>query len=124
MNKAQSNIIPNTFGIHNRKRLINFNLETVTVQDEQGSHTEYSYEQISIPMVNTRGDMISAVINNKYPRHQELALINNKIAEPDNVEYQNEYAEYQERREFAKNLIDNILQYTDEELENMEVSEL
>jgi len=83
-----------------RYQLINFNHSTKTREEK----TVYVCEQIKLSRYAKRGEIISAVICNKYPEADEFAKINNVLANPTDVDVQAEYVEYQIRRKLAKAL--------------------
>ena len=83
-----------------RYQLINFNHST-KIREEK---TVYVCEQIKLSRYAKRGEIISAIICNKYPEADEFAKINNVLANPTDVDVQAAYVEYQIRRKLAKAL--------------------
>ena len=88
-----------------RYQIINFNHSTKTREEK----TVYVCEQVELGRYAKRGEIISAIICNKYPEADEFAMINNYLVNPDDVEIQAGYAEYQSRRVLAKALASCVI---------------
>lgn len=86
---------------------INYNVEKKTRQDNNKDYYEYD----SLFMTNifpNRGDIINAFMSDKYPEPgQEIAMLNNYNI--GGKEYVDIYNEYQEYRNFAKGIADQVL---------------
>lgn len=110
MIKSQSNIEPQLLQKYNRGLLINFNVEEIQVQNEEGgTETQYEYEQVFVKISASREEIIAAIIHNHYPIDDEIATINNYLADPDNAKVKAKYEIYQARRAFAKTLVDGVM---------------
>jgi len=92
-----------------KAKLINFNHVTLPRANENGEiETFWRCEQVRVSAYASRGEVIQAVIRNKYSEPgEELALINNMLANPDDETAQANYAEYQLRRQLAKSVADS-----------------
>jgi len=111
MIKSQSNIRPEKIQSHNRGYLINFNIEEKQVEGLPGQAPtiQYEYEQVFVKVSATRNEIIAAIIHNAYPIDNEIAVINNYLVDPDDVNNEQEYQTYQERRGFAKALANEVI---------------
>ena len=72
-----------------------------TVEEE----TNYSYQQIVVPVNSSRDHIIAAIINDRYSRDDQLATLANK----DDLTHQQEYKEFQKFRKFTKELIKEVI---------------
>lgn len=71
--------------------------------EETGGGIDIVYcDEVNIRLENgvSYGDLVSAIIEHKYSKDAELALLNNYISDPE--KYADEYAKYQEWRKYAK----------------------
>jgi ABC-type transporter Mla subunit MlaD len=87
-----------------RHKLINFNYEEITREEE----TFQRCEQVQVSKYANRAEIISAIIRNRYAAADEIAKINNVLADPDDLAAQADYADYQERRVLAKAVADCV----------------
>lgn len=70
------------------------------------------YHEISVPKTLGKGDIVNAILAETYTRHDEIGLINNKIASLADAKLTKEateYVAYQEKRAFAKQLAETVL---------------
>jgi hypothetical protein len=124
MYKTESKYCPKVITLLLHKRIA-FNLEKITRETEEGeSETFYQYDEVVVSRSADRNDMIRAIIHQKYKIDDEIALINNHLYDPDNSTYAQEYTDYQERRQFAKDFVDVIRIQNRSELETMTVTQL
>jgi hypothetical protein len=73
---------------------------------------KWIYHEISIPKNSGKGDIVNAILSDTYTRHDEIGLINNKVASLANakmVKEAAEYATYQSKRAFAKQLAETVI---------------
>ncbi len=77
-----------------------FQPETVTVEEE----TNYAYREVKLNEKQSRGEMIAAVIESKFSKDDQIAML---VNEGDGIpEHEQEIQEFQNFRAFAKALVD------------------
>jgi hypothetical protein len=109
MRKTESKNCPKVITLLRHKRIA-FNLEEVSRQTEEGvSEIFYRYDEVIVSRSATRDEMISAIIRTRYSLDEELALVNNINKQLPTTEDEAEYAEFQQFREFAKQLADVVI---------------
>ena len=86
------------------KTIVPFNItETQVTDSETGKlRTQYEYDEAVVDGQVTKDKLIAAGIAAKYSIEQELATINNYLA--DKVKYEAEYTEYQDWRAGVKTM--------------------
>lgn len=104
--KANSNTKPDSFIKSKEKTLFNFNIVETTKEDiEGGQRISFDYEYVVIEGKIIRDKLISTIIADKYSKDDEIALLNNKMAAKDLVEYD----EYQAFRAKVKQIVDEAI---------------
>lgn len=102
--QSKETIIP-IQAIGGGKYYFHFNIE----QKHDEEHGDY-YEADTVTVPETSYDtLVEAVIRTKYTLSNELAMINNRIAEPNNAEKLAEFEAYQQWRLKAKETAGNAL---------------
>jgi hypothetical protein len=77
-----------------------FQPDTVTVEEE----INYAYREVKLNEKQSRGEMIAAVIESKFSKDDQIAMLAN---EGDGIpEHEQEIQEFQNFRAFAKALVD------------------
>jgi len=104
-----SNIRPTERYTSNSKTVFPFNIVEMQVTDpETGkTRTQYEYDEARITGEVTRDKIIMAGIAARYSIEDELATINNYLA--DKVKYEAEYQEYQDFRAGVKTAMTAII---------------
>ena len=74
-----------------------------TIEEE----TNYSYQQIVVPVNSSRDHIIASIINDRYSRNDQIALLANKDDEV--TIHQQEYQQFQIFRNFTKKLITEVI---------------
>jgi hypothetical protein len=83
--------------------ITDFTPETETKEDE----TTLSYQQVVIPVSSNRDNIISALINDRYSKDAQIAILANK---DDGIAvHADEWSAFQLFREFTKKLTDLVL---------------
>ena len=84
------------------KTIVPFNITETQVTDSETGKTrmQYEYDEAVVDGQVTKDKLIAAGIAAKYSVEQELATINNYLA--DKVKYEAEYTEYQDWRTDVK----------------------
>lgn len=78
-----------------------FQPETITIEED----TNYAYREIKVNATDSRADKIAAVIESRYSKDDQIAMLAN---EGDGVpEHEQEIQNFQNFRAFAKALVDN-----------------
>jgi hypothetical protein len=103
MNIGYADFIPNLLRYKNNKVRVYFDVEKE--YNEQNEKDHYKFVYVDILPTYTRGQIIDAIISNKYSKDTEIALINNELVSPGTEAY----AEYQVYRLHAKELASEIL---------------
>ena len=108
--KAQSDSIPERF-VKSRGRVqFNYNIHEITVANLDGTtRTAYEYDYVELEGDVTRSKLIDAVISDKFTKADEIALINDKLANI-NVD---KYRAYQTFRAQVKGMVDEALKRAD-----------
>lgn len=81
---------------------LRYNIREVKKEDR----TSFDYDFIEVPLVYDRNLLIKKIIENKYSKDDEIALLNNNYLNPGNEEY----LEYQTYRAFAKTIATEIME--------------
>ena len=103
--KANSDSYPQAIKKSAGKTQVRYDIKEVTRIDmDENSYISYDFSYIEIEGNLTRGKIINAIIENKYTKDAEIALINNEIAN----EGTSEYTDYQNLRAQAKIIADSI----------------
>ena len=104
--KANSNTRPEAFITSKEKTLFNYNIVETTKEEIDGSERQsFDYDCVEIEGTVTRDKLIIALIQDRYSKNDEIALLNNKMIGKD----LNEYDEYQAYRAEVKLIVDDIL---------------
>jgi len=105
--KGNSDKQPKIIVKSNGKTHIRFNILETTKEDMTGeSRLSYDFDYVEIEGELTRNKIIIAIISNSYSKDDEIALINNEIANPGILEYK----EYQLLRTKAKEIADELIE--------------
>jgi len=104
--KGNSDIQPKIIVKSNDKTQVRYNILEVTKEDmNREPRISFDFDYVEIEGELTREKIIIAIIANNHSKDDELALINNEIANPGTKEY----AEYQLLRTNAKAIASEIL---------------
>lgn len=76
------------------------------VEIEKEGKTSYNYDYIEVPYVYDRNLLIRKIIETKYSKDDEIALLNNNYLDPGNEEY----LQYQAYRSYAKMIATEIME--------------
>ena len=103
--KVRSTIEPNEVEFLQGKKIINFNIEEVDVEDEMtgSTHKEYQYEQVKVDVNANKHEIIEAIMASRYSIGAEIALLKDK----DNKK--EEYDVMEDFRAFAKELASRVV---------------
>ena len=105
--KVNATIKPSRKSFKRNNLLIRFDVqENTTLSNpeapDEGSTTSYDFNEVSVEKTADYGEIVSAIIREKYSVGHEIALINNQNRETISEEDVAEYVEYQDFRELAK----------------------
>jgi len=104
--KSNSNTVPETFIKSKRNTHFNFNIVETTKEDMDGKpRISFDYDYVEIEGTITRDKLISAIIEDKYSKDAELALLHNKMV----GRHLEEYDEYLAFRVEIKAIVDGSL---------------
>ena len=107
MKTGSSDSYPNLINYSDGKLQIQYDAVEVNREDPDGSiKTSWDYKYIEIEGVPTRDILIDAFISNIYTKDAEIALINNKLVDPDYSKYE----DYTNLRAHAKELANEVLE--------------
>jgi hypothetical protein len=104
--KSNSDNIPNRFTESNGKVQFAYNITEVelTGLDEE-PRTAYNYDYVEVEKGYTRSTLIDALIESRYSKADEIAIINNFNIDKDVAEY----TDYQAFRAECKAIVDEAL---------------
>jgi S-methylmethionine-dependent homocysteine/selenocysteine methylase len=103
-------------GFSRGKKIVRYNYQFVDATDNQPA--KWIFEQVAVDPAAGRDEIIDALIAQTYSKSQELAAINNKIAEikdPSLTKYAQEYVAYTAKRVEAKSVADSVLSVVEKE---------
>lgn len=87
--------------------LINFNIATKSKIDNGKTVNYFEAEQVKVSATPNKAEVIEAILLDKYPTSEQLALIFNKDRD---AEHLAEYTSYQEYRVFAKKIANSVME--------------
>ena len=105
MKIGYSDSVPNLIRVKGNKIRIYYDIEEVEKKLDGKTQIQYKFIYTDISLSPTRGEIIDAIISNKYSKDTELALINNELASSGTIEYK----EYQDYRIHAKGIADLVI---------------
>ena len=104
--KVQSKESPQKTEMLQGGMLINFNVEEKTKEIMGTTETYFEYEQCKVSSEPTKAEIISAIIETKYDKNAQIAILYNGTATP---EREAEYNEYRDFRAEAKQIASGIV---------------
>jgi len=104
--KGNSDTYPEIVILSNGKKQVRYNILETIKEDMIGeSRLSYDFDYVEIEGEVTRDKIIIAIISNIYLKDDEVALINNEMANPGTLEYK----EYQLFRTKTKEIADEVI---------------
>lgn len=96
---------PSLVRYRNHSIRIYYDVEEINREIDGIETTQYMFVYTDLPLSPDRGQIVDAIISNKYTKDAEIALINNELASTGTEKY----IEYQAYRIHAKELADLVL---------------